>query len=114
MIRYRVYTGAGVDKDAKTLSGIQRGFATNAVESYCAQRFGGVTVYKHRGRWRDKYDETTAEEGFTFEVLRDIEASPERGATDAKDAFEFAQIVREEFNQKCVMVTIENVIGRMV
>ena len=98
MIRHRFYVGTH-DKHGKR---IKRGVGPEIARRLTA-RFGGVTLYRTEGQWRDDTGQIKAERAVVYECLGS--GSTFRG---------LAARIRDLAGQACVLYTHETVRGEFV
>lgn len=103
MRRIRIYAGTGLKADGTKLGIIERVKAMEAIGRYASNVYGGFTMYRHTGSWKDG-DKLVTEDGITIEVLTVLQTT---GLT-------LADHVKHELQQKSVVLTCEEVNGRFV
>ena len=101
-MRITIGAGIGQDKNGVALQAGQVHFAVTAIEDRAAAMFGGATILRTHGIWRDdKRGELAREAGVT--VLIYTEDSP----VVEQAARQFAEFVRDELGQACVAFVVE-------
>ena len=103
MFKVSLFVGTGTDKNGNVLFKHPIQAALSAVSATLSSRYGGVTIYKHRGAWFDAGNRLVSERGYTLVTFVDA-ADREAALADVKPVAEF---LRDRLNQECVLVSVE-------
>lgn len=99
-IRITIGTGCGLRKNGTAISHPDRSRMTYLAKRYLLDTCGGYTVTQSDGGWRDEDGKDWEEPSLGFVVIMDKNKANPEG---------LAMIIRDTFEQVCVMLTVEPV-----
>jgi len=107
MFRIQVIAGHDFKSNGTPLQQWELEIARHQIATYASDKFGGITFQESEGSWKNDRGVIVTERGWVLTTI------VENDATSGAAWREFADFVRDTLEQSAVVLTVDEVSGRI-